>query len=106
LNNILYHFSTEYEYHKQFGSKVYKFRVNPKTTWYILKYIIFVVELKLPTKIIEIMETKKTIKTTTTKAKTTENGVVKKRISKTMKAAMRIQGAFDREEVLKYAHSI
>ncbi|MDD4969972.1 MAG: hypothetical protein PHT07_11140 [Paludibacter sp.] len=30
----------------------------------------------------------------------------KKRISKTMKAAMRIQGAFDREEVLKYTHSV
>jgi uncharacterized membrane protein len=36
LNNILYHFNTEYEYHKQFGSNVYKFRVNPKTTWYII----------------------------------------------------------------------
>jgi hypothetical protein len=70
-----------------------------------LKYIIFVVELKLPTKIIEIMETKKTTKTTTTKSKTAENGVVKKRISKAMKAAMKYKGAFDREEVLNYVYS-
>jgi len=52
------------------------------------------------------METKKATKAVTPKSKTAENGVVKKRISKTMKAAMRIQGAFDREEVIKYAHSI
>jgi len=50
------------------------------------------------------METKKRSKKAVT-TKTAEN-VVKKRISKTMKAAMRIQGAFDREEVLKYTHSI
>ena len=53
------------------------------------------------------METKKeTKKATVTKAKVNENGLVKKRLSKTMKAAMKIQGAFDREEVIKYAHSI
>ena len=51
------------------------------------------------------METKKTTKTTTTKAKTAENGVVKKRISKAMKAAMKYKGAFDREEVLNYVYS-
>ena len=36
LDSIAYHFITEYDFHKQFGSKVYKFRVNPKTTWYII----------------------------------------------------------------------
>jgi hypothetical protein len=29
----------------------------------------------------------------------------KKRISKTMQAAVKFQGAFDREEVIKFAHS-
>jgi len=51
------------------------------------------------------METKKGSKKAFT-TKTAENVVVKKRISKTMKAAMKIQGAFDREEGLKYTHSI
>ena len=41
------------------------------------------------------METKKTTKTTTTKAKATENGVVKKRISKIMKAAEKYKGSVE-----------
>lgn len=41
------------------------------------------------------METKKTTKTTTTKAKANENGVVKKRISKAWKAAMKSQGSVE-----------
>ena len=51
------------------------------------------------------METKKTTKSTTIKAKTTENGVVKKRISKFMQGALKYKGAFDREEVMSYVNS-
>ena len=51
---------------------------------------------------IRIMETKKE---TTTKASIKKVKVApKKRISKTMKAAMKYKGAFDREEVLKYVN--
>ena len=53
------------------------------------------------------METKKeTPKVVITKGKISENKAVKKKLSKTMKGAMKIQGAFDREEVLKFVHSI
>ena len=52
------------------------------------------------------METKKeTKKVSVTKAKVNENGLVKKRLSKTMKAAMKFKGAFDKEEVLNYVYS-
>jgi len=52
------------------------------------------------------METKKeTKKVSNIKANVNENGLVKKRLSKTMKAAMKFKGAFDREEVLKYVSS-
>lgn len=51
------------------------------------------------------METKKTTKTETTKSKTTENVVVKKRISKFMQGALKYKGAFDRDEVMNYVNS-
>ncbi len=41
------------------------------------------------------METKKTTKVATPKSKTAENGVVKKRISKAWKAAMKSQGSVE-----------
>ncbi len=59
-----------------------------------LENIIFVAK-KITKQKTAIMETKKTIKTTTTKAKTTENGVVKKRISKIMKAAEKYKGSVE-----------
>ena len=31
-----YHANSIYEVHKRFGSKVYKYRMNKNTTWYIL----------------------------------------------------------------------
>jgi len=34
-----------------------------------------------------------------------EKVTTKKRVSKTMQAAMKFQGAFDREEVIKFANS-
>jgi len=43
----------------------------------------------------EIMETKKTTKAATPKSKTAENGVVKKRISKIMKAAEKYKGSVE-----------
>jgi len=39
------------------------------------------------------------------KLKNEITSVDKKRISKTMKAAMKVQGAFDRDEVIKFANS-
>jgi hypothetical protein len=57
------------------------------------------------TKNSEIMETKKTTKVATPKSKTAKNGVVKKRISKIMKAAEKYKGAFDMDEVLSYVNS-
>ncbi len=51
------------------------------------------------------METKKTTKVATPKSKTAKNGVVKKRISKIMKAAEKYKGAFDMDEVLSYVNS-
>jgi len=43
----------------------------------------------------KFMETKKITKTTTSKAKTADNGVVKKRISKAMKAAQKYSGSVE-----------
>jgi len=50
------------------------------------------------------METKKKTKKKSTTLKK-ENVTPKKRVSKTMQAAMKFQGAFDREEVIKFANS-
>jgi hypothetical protein len=49
------------------------------------------------------METIKVTKKATAQKK--ETSTHKKRVSKTMQAAMKLQGAFDREEVIKFAHS-
>ena len=49
------------------------------------------------------METNKTTKKAIAPKK--ETSTHKKRVSKTMQAAMKFQGAFDREEVIKFANS-
>jgi hypothetical protein len=49
------------------------------------------------------METKD--KTNQVKVPKKEEAAYKKRISKTMKAVVKFQGAFDREEGFKFAHS-
>ena len=49
------------------------------------------------------METKKPTKKAIAPQK--ETSTHKKRVSKTMQAAMKFQGAFDREEVIKFANS-
>jgi len=49
------------------------------------------------------METKKATKKAKIPNKNTATH--KKRVSKTMQAALKLQGAFDREEVIKYANS-
>jgi len=36
LDYTNYHASTQYQLHKQFGSKVYKYKRNKNTTWYII----------------------------------------------------------------------
>lgn len=36
LDQTSYHANTKYKIHKQFGSKVYKYRRNKNTTWYII----------------------------------------------------------------------
>jgi hypothetical protein len=36
LDKISFHFNTELEAHKQYGCKVYKHKINYKTTWYII----------------------------------------------------------------------
>jgi len=53
------------------------------------------------------METKKAIRTATTKVKSSENGVVKKRISKIMKAAEKYKGSveiLDMEALFKHVY--
>jgi hypothetical protein len=36
LDTQLYHANTVYPLHKHYGSKVYKYKRNPNTTWYII----------------------------------------------------------------------
>jgi hypothetical protein len=36
LDKISYHTNTQYQLHKQYGNKVYKYRRNKNTTWYII----------------------------------------------------------------------
>ena len=36
LDQTNYHTNSKYQIHKQFGNKVYKYRRNRNTTWYIL----------------------------------------------------------------------
>jgi hypothetical protein len=36
LDSQLYHANTVYPIHKCYGSKVYKYKRNPNTTWYII----------------------------------------------------------------------